>query len=314
LATILDDSERYDEAFAAATEGNHLLRPSQLAAGISYDDAAFRAQNEARIELYTSAFFAATRDWGNPSELPVFVVGYFRTGTTLVEQICASHSQVHGAGELLDIARISANIQRTVPRPEYWTPQLFRTMADRHLERLAELAPGARRVTDKMPDNLYLLGLIATMYPRTRVIFCHRDGRDAALSAFFQRFQREVAFATDLLDAGRRWREAERMAAHWATCLPLSMHHVQYETLVDDSENEAKKLIAFLGLEWEPACLEFYKTERPVRTASTWQVRQPLYRSSVGRWRRYRKHLAPLCEVIGVDIDAETGARPRDLG
>jgi hypothetical protein len=191
---------------------------------------------------------------------------------------------------------------------------MFRGLGDRHVQRLAALAPGKLRVVDKMPDNIYMLGLIATMLPRARVIFCHRDGRDAALSVFFQRFARQVAFATDLVDAGRRWHEAERVATYWSGCLPLRAHHVQYETLVGDFESEAKKLIAFLGLEWEPACLEFYKTERAVRTASTWQVRQPLYDSSVGRWRHYEKYMAPLGGAISVALDAETGARPADLG
>ncbi len=313
MAKMLDDSGRYDEAFAATAEGNRLARAAQLAANIRYDHDAFRAQNDGAMRVFTPEFFAATRDWGSPSELPVFIVGYFRTGTTLVEQICASHSQVFGAGELRDIPQISAQIQRTAPRQEHWTPHLFRTLADRHVERLAALAPGKLRVVDKMPDNIYLLGLIATMLPRARVIFTHRDGRDAALSVFMQRFATQVAFATDLLDAGRRWHEAERMSAHWAQCLPLPMHHVQYETLIGDFETEARKLIDFLGVDWEPACLEFHKTERAVSTASTWQVRQPLYDSSVGRWRNYAKHLAPLCAAIGLDPEAPTGARPADL-
>lgn len=140
MAKILDDAGRYNEAFAAATQGNQLLRGAQLAAGIRYDDATFRAQNGEVRQIFTSEFLAATRDWGNPSELPVFIVGNFRTGTTLVEQICASHSEAYGAGELRDIAQIWAQIQRSVPRPSHWTPHLFRALADRHVERLAALA------------------------------------------------------------------------------------------------------------------------------------------------------------------------------
>jgi tetratricopeptide (TPR) repeat protein len=311
MAKLLDDCGRYDEAFAAATEGNRLARAGQQAADIRYDHDAFRAQNDAIMRVFTPEFFAATRGWGNPSELPVFIVGYYRTGTTLVEQICASHSQVHGVGESRDIPQIAAQIQRTAP--EQWTPDLFRTLADQHVERLAALAPGKLRVADKMLDNLYWLGMIAAMFPRARVIFTHRDGRDAALSAFMQHFRQQLAFATDLLDAARCWHESERMSAYWARCLPLSMHHVQYETLVGDFESEARKLIEFLGLDWEPACLEFHKTERAVLTASTWQVRQPLYDSSVGRWRNYAKHLAPLCAAMGLDPEAPSGARPADI-
>jgi tetratricopeptide (TPR) repeat protein len=311
MAKMLDDCGRYDEAFAAATEGNRLARGGQHAANIRYDHDAFRAQNDTIMRVFTPDFFAATRGWGNPSDLPVFIVGYYRTGTTLVEQICASHSQVHGVGESRDIPQIAAQIQRTAP--EQWTPDLFRTLADQHVERLTALAPGKLRVADKMLDNLYWLGMIAAMFPRARVIFTHRDGRDAALSAFMQHFRQQLAFATDLLDAARCWHESERMSAYWTRCLPLSMHHVQYETLVGDFESEARKLIEFLGLDWEPACLEFHKTERAVLTASTWQVRQPLYDSSVGRWRNYAKHLAPLCAAMGLDPEAPSGARPADI-
>jgi tetratricopeptide (TPR) repeat protein len=307
IAKIYDDTGRYDEAFAAASEGNALLRAAQRAAGIHYDHAALRAHNDALLRIFTGAALRATADGGNPSELPVFIVGYFRSHTTLVEQICASHSQIFGAGELHDIRKIVGELQHTTPAPQHWSPQPFGGHADRHLQRLKGLASGARRVVDKMPDNIYLLGHIATLFPRARVIFCHRDGRDAALSVFFQRFANDIAFSTDLADAGRRWHEAERMAAHWGDALPRPVHHVIYETLVGDFENEAKRLIVFLGLAWEPGCLEFYKTERAVRTASTWQVRQPLYTSSVGRWRNYARHLALLCAAIGLDRDAPTG-------
>jgi tetratricopeptide (TPR) repeat protein len=313
IAKIYDDAGRYDQAFAAASEGNALLRAAQHAAGVDYDHAALCAHHDALMCIFTGATLRATIDWGNPSELPVFIVGYFRSGTTLVEQICASHSQVFGAGELYDIRQIVTELQHHTPSPQHWSPHIFRSYADRYLQRLKGLAPGSLRVVDKMPDNLFLLGQIATMFPRARVIFCHRDGRDAALSVFFQHFARDVAFSTDLADAGRRWRECERMAAHWSDALPLPVHHVQYETLVGDFENEAKRLIAFLGLAWEPGCLEFFKTERAVRTASTWQVRQPLYSSSVGRWRNYARHLASLCAATGLDRDATTGARPADL-
>ncbi len=310
MAKILDDSGRYDEAFAAALEGNRLARAGQLAANVRYDHDVFRVRNDALMRVFTPDFFVRTRDWGNPSEMPVFIVGYFRTGSTLVEQICASHSQVFGVGETRDLPRIAARVQRLAPNQ--WTQRLFRSLADRHLDRLAALAAGRLRVVDKMLDNIYRLGMIAAMFPRARVIFTHRDGRDAALSVFMQHFGQEVAFATDLLDAGRRWRETERMCAYWARCLPLPTHHVQYEKLIGDFEREARKLIDFLGVAWEPACLEYYKTDRAVSTASTWQVRQPLYHTSLGRWRNYCRHIGPLCKAIGIDIDAPNGARPRD--
>ena len=310
LAQLLEDDGRYDEAFAAATEGNRLARAAQEAKYIRYDHEALCASVNALMRVFTPEFLTATRNWGNPSELPVFIVGHFRTGSTLVEQICASHSQVHAVGESNEIPQIATLIHRTEPRPDHWTPGMFRELAEHHLKNLSTGAHGKLRVVDKMLDNIFHLGLIAVLFPRARVIFTHRDGRDTALSVFMRQFAEPVAFATDLLDAGRRWRESERIAAYWARCLPLPMHDVQYETLIDDFETEARRLIDFLGLPWEPACLEFHKTERAVRTESLWQVRQPLYDRSVGRWRHYAKHLRPLCDVVGVDPDAPTGARP----
>ena len=313
LVKKLDESGRYDEAFAAAVEGNRLARAAQEAADIRHDHDGTRAGVDAVMRAITPEFLAGARDWGNPTELPVFIVGFFRTGSTLTEQICASHSRVHGIGESDQIPELVAEIHRTEPRPSHWTARMFKDLADRHLERLTALAPGKLRVVDKMLDNVYHLGLIATLFPRARVIFTHRDGRDAALSVFLRQFGERVAFATDLIDIGRRWRETERMASYWARCLPLPMRHVQYETLIGDFEAEARKLIEFLGLAWEPACLEFFKTERAVQTLSAWQVRQPLYSSSVGGWRHYAKHLGPLCEALGIDPDATTGARPADI-
>lgn len=313
IAKHCDDAERYDEAFAAATEGNRLLRVAQHARNIRYDHDAFRASNDETVRTFSREFFASRREWGNPSELPVFIVGHFRSGTTLVEQICASHSRVFGAGELVDIPRTAARLQRTPSIALEWPREVVRREADRHLRRLEKLGAGAARVTDKLPDNVYHLGLVATMFSRARVVFCHRDGRDAALSVFFQKFSHRVAFSTSIVDAGRRWVEAERMTAHWADTLPLATHHVHYETLIEDFEGEARKLIAFLGLEWEQPCLDFHKTERSVKTASLWQVRQPIYNSSVGRWRNYRRHIGPLCSAIDIDIDAPTGARPRTV-
>ena len=311
MAKSLDDAGRYDEAFHAAREGNRIARERQSALGVRYDHALFCARNDALMQAFSPEFFERTRDWGAPSEAPVFIVGCFRTGSTLIEQICASHSQVLGLGESLDIPRIGEEVQRIAGSD--WTAPFFRKLANRHIARMEALAPDKLRVVDKMLDNIFRLGLIAAMFPRARVILTHRDGRDAVLSTFMNHFGPEVAFATDLVDAGRRWRETERMAAYWSQCLPLRIHHVQYERLIANFETEARKLIDFLGLPWEPACREFHKTERKVDSASVWQVRQPLSDASVGRWRHYASHLQDLCEAIGIEPDAPTGAHPAAL-
>jgi len=144
-----------------------------------------------------------------------------------------------------------------------------------------------------MPDNIFKLGLIATLFPAARVIFCRRDPRDVALSCYFQKFSgTQLAFSYDLADFAKRYDETERLTAHWHRVLPLS-------TLdVGDIESESRRLISFLNLDWEPACLDFHRTERVIRTASSWQVRQPLYRRAVGRWRNYERYLEPLIRAL----------------
>ena len=177
-------------------------------------------------------------------------------------------------------------------------PGLAHRLANEYIERLKSLGNGADRVIDKMPDTILHLGLVTLLFPSARIVFCRRDPRDVCLSCYFLPFNQLLPWAYDLVDCGFRALEIERLADHWRRVLPMRMLTIDYESLVADLEGESRRLIEFLGLDWEPACLEFYKTERPVRTSSGWQVRQPLYTSSVGRWRKYEKHLGPLLEVL----------------
>ena len=175
-----------------------------------------------------------------------------------------------------------------------------RRLSDAHLERLKALGGCAERVIDKMPDNVFKLGAIATLYPGARVIFCQRDPRDTCLSCYFQKFTAgQLVFSYDLADCAKRYLETERLIAHWRRVLPLRMLDVEYEALVGDIEEQSRRIIAFLGLDWEPGCLEFHRTTRIVATASAWQVRQPLYDRAVARWRKYEAHLTPLLEILG---------------
>lgn len=300
LGRQLDNAERYDEAFAQYRAANALVHAGHAAAGIRFDADAFRRRIDLLIEHYPPDAFP--EPIGDPSELPVFIVGMPRSGTTLTEQIAASHSQVHGAGELQDIGRIADALagegKRRVAAHQA-DAELAARLAHGHLMRLRQQAKGAVRAIDKMPDNILCLGMIAQIYPGARVIFCTRDPRDIGLSCYFQNFSEGLhPFAYDLADCGRRTAQTNRVMAHWRRALPLRMHEVNYETLVADLEGESRKLIAFLGLEWEPACLEFHRTERSVTTVSHWQVRQPLYSRSVHRWRHYESHLAPLLQGL----------------
>ena len=298
LGKSLDDADRFDAAFAAFERANETYREMRAAMGERFDAEALNRQVNETIAAYTPAYFASVATWATPSELPVFIVGMPRSGTSLVEQIAASHSQVFGAGELKDIGKLALELGAS---NRNWQCTDVRRLADRHLEGLRVLGRGADRVIDKLPDNVFQLGLIATLFPSARVIFCHRDPRDIALSCFFQKFSAgQLMFSYDLADCGNRYRETARLMAHWHRVLPLRMLDITYEALVADLEGESRRLIAFLGLEWEPACLDFHHTQRTVMTASSWQVRQPLYARSVGRWRRYEQHLDPLFAALAV--------------
>jgi tetratricopeptide (TPR) repeat protein len=298
IAKALDDAERFDEAFAEYDRANHVYAAWLAAAGQRFDAEMLHRQIDEKIAAFTPMFFDSIADWGSPSELPVFIVGMPRSGTSVVEQIAASHSRVFGAGELTDIGEIAAELD---PLPDASGRQAatVRRFADKHLTRLAALDGRAHRVIDKLPDNVFELGVIATLFPAARIIFCRRDPRDICLFCYFQKFTAgQLVFSYDLADCARRYLETERLTAHWRNVLPLRMLDVEYETLVGDIEGESRRLISFLGLDWEPACLDFHRTKRTVTTASSWQVRQPLYAHSVGRWRNYERHLAPLLSVL----------------
>jgi tetratricopeptide (TPR) repeat protein len=300
LGTLLDNAERCDEAFPCFAEANALYRQQRAEVGERFDVGALRHQVDDLIELATPDFFSAVASWGNPSQAPVFIVGMPRSGTSLVEQIAASHSRVFGAGELDALRDIwdtlsASNRGRPV---EKWDAAFARRLADRHVGSLQTLGNGAVRVIDKMPDNIFFLWLIAALFPSARIILCRRDLRDVCLSCYFQHFTEGHLYAYDLADCGARALEIDRLATHWLRVLPLDILAIDYEKLVSDLEGESRHLIEFLGLDWHRACLDFHRTARPVFTASAWQVRQPLYRASVGRWRQYETHLSPLLGIL----------------
>ena len=300
LGKMLDDAQRYDEAFACYAQANLLDKQLHAAAGEVYEPEEIRRHIDDMVELFTPEFFAQRRDWGETSEIPVFIVGMPRSGTTLVHQIAASHPQVHGAGELTALARLiqdrgGADLQSA---SQAWGRDEIKKQAGRHLQYLRSLSGTASRIIDKMPNNIYRLDLIFQLFPSARVIFCYREARDNCLSCFFQRFAAGNVFACDLADCGYEYLAVQRLTALWRRSLPLRMLEVQYEDLAGDLEGQSRRLIEFLGLSWDPACLEFHRAETAVQTASSWQVRQPIYQNSIGRWRHYERHMGPLMAVL----------------
>ncbi len=311
LAAQAERRQDYDSAFAHFARGNELRRAEMAQWGHSFDaDAAF-ALVERIVESFDIGHFRRCAGMGRGSDLPVFIVGMPRSGTTLCEQILASHSCVHGAGELPEIPRLIDRLPETIgggavnpaPYPECvaaLSGELAQRLANEHLARLQALAPEAARITDKVPTNFRHLGLIATLFPKARIIHCRRDPLDTCWSIFARNFDRSYAWAWDLDSIARFYRLYERLMEHWRRVLPVEMLEIRYEDVVADVERRSREIVAFCGLEWEDRCLRFYETDRPVRTASIEQVRRPIYAHSIGRWRRYESHLARLREALEV--------------
>jgi len=255
------------------------------------------------IATFTPAHF--TRPAGAvDGAAAVFIVGMPRSGTSLVEQILSCHRAVFGAGERAEIGLAAERIAREtgVAYPaavETLDPATLARHGEAYLDGLRRLAPEARRITDKMPANFLHLGLIARILPGARVIHCRRDPRDVCLSCFAHDFFQGNEFSNDLADLARYWRAHHRLMAHWRRVLPLDMLEVRYEALVADQEGESRRLIDFCGLDWDPACLDFHKARRVVRTSSSVQVRRPIFTGSIGRWRAFAAELAPLTAALG---------------
>ncbi len=295
-ARIHDKLGRADEAFAAYRRGNELRGNLDRRAGIGFDADVHERLVERLIEAFTPAFFAARQGFGIASEVPVFVLGMPRSGTTLVEQIVASHAEVFGAGELPYLGQVAG---RAYPENLTDLDQAgARRPAESYLEQLCGHAPEARHITDKMPTNFLLIAAIALLLPKARIIHCRRDPLDTCVSCYTQNFRTGNVFATELTDLGRYYRAYERLMAHWRAATPVRLLDVRYEELVADPEEVSRAMVGFLGLEWDPNCLDFHRNPRAVATASSVQVRQPIYRSALARWRRYEDHLGPLIAAL----------------
>jgi tetratricopeptide (TPR) repeat protein len=308
LARAYADNGEHERSFPRLAEANALKRKQ-----VAYDEAATLGVMEGMAAAFPAGLLEDEPGRGDPSPLPVFVVGMPRSGTTLTEQILASHPDVHGAGEILDFAQaivdLGGSASAALESPEAaarLSDDELRRLADLYLGRIRAMAPGAQRIVNKTPANFRFIGLIRRALPNARIVHTRRDPVDTCLSCYSQMFRQHLGYAFDLGELGRYYRAYDALMAHWRAALPAgAMLEVQYEDVVADLEAEARRIVAYCGLEWDARCLDFHETVRPVRTASLTQVRQPLYKSSVGRWRAYAAHLGPLLAELG--ISAETG-------
>ncbi len=305
LAHVFDAREEFDRAASLTIEANARQQEEFERRGLGYDPSRHSKFVDQLIESFSSSFFDRVRGWGLSSERPVLIVGLPRSGTSLVEQILASHPRVFGAGEL----RLAGQAFQAIPEAAGRAPTLsecvqrldrtgIQRLAQHYLDGLAALNSDAGRIVDKMPENTLYLGLIAAMFPNAKLIHCRRDPRDLALSCFMTNFG-QLRWACDPDHIASRIAESNRLMDHWRGVLPIPILEIRYEDVVDDLEAKSRELVAWCGLDWDPNCLDFHKTRRTVRTASVLQVRQPIYRGSIGRWKNYEKSLAPLFEKLG---------------
>jgi tetratricopeptide (TPR) repeat protein len=300
LAKAFSDLDERSRSFRHLREGNARKRRQ-----IFYDEPAIMTFFE-RIRATFTPTLMREKSGGEPSPLPVFIVGMPRSGTTLVEQILASHSEVFGAGEREDLNQaVLAHFgpgDAATSFPECLStvaPEGLRQFAARYLEGVREGAPRARRIVDKMPLNFLFVGLIHLALPNARIIHAIRDPVDTCFSCFSLLFAGHQPFAYDLGELGRYYRAYEALMTHWRSVLPHGvMIDVNYEDVVAGLETQARRMLAHCDLDWQPQCLDFYETPRAVRTASSTQVRQPIYRHALGRWRRYEAFLQPLLQAL----------------
>jgi hypothetical protein len=292
LGKALDAAGAYDEAFAAYAAANQASRAAAGDAAV-YD----RAAHERHVDRLIAAFPAPLpADGVGPDRTRrIFICGMFRSGSTLVEQILASHPQVTAGGE---IAFVPALAQRyfapTLPRWPALEPAGRQQLQTAYARNIAQLHPGAAVVTDKRPDNFLHLGLIKAMFPRARIVHTRRDPIDNCLAVWFLHLSPSMPYALDLLDVAHWHGQQERLMAHWRTIFGADIHEVDYDRLVVEPRPVIEALLAHCGLPWDDACLDFHRTAAVVRTPSAWQVREPLYTRSSGRWRNYERHLGPL--------------------
>jgi len=310
LGKVMDDLGNYDEAFRYYAQGNRLAQKTKP----SFDGGKLSSVVGAIIETFSTEFFEARSDFGHESETPVFVVGMMRSGSTLVEQILASHPDVFGADELPyvdDLAEtISGQLGSRYPK---CAARMRRAqsaeLGAQYVSRVRALNAEAGRIVDKMPGNLFHLGFIATLFPNATIIHCHREPMDVALSIFFQQFENGHEWSYSLDEIATFYRQYHRVMRHWRKTLPTRIFHLSYEELIVNQESLTRALVDHCNLPWDDACLDFSRTERLVGSASNWQVRQPMYKSSVARWKNYERHLQEL--ALGLrDVCGSTSGGP----
>lgn len=298
LGNLYDKTGKFGKAFDNYRRANELkYYPIEMP---GYE------QEFKRLEqTFSKKFFKDFQDAGNTSELPVFILGMPRSGTSLVEQILGSHPQIYGAGELESFFEFTRSLPGASGTSSQYpectssiTEEIINAYALLYLQKAGARAGGAMRITDKMPHNFLHLGLIQLFFPGARVIHCIRDPRDTCLSCYFQDFGARHPYSNNLSSLGKYYRLYQGLMRHWETTLDIPILNIEYEKLVLNTEEYSKRLVDFCGLDWYEDCLRFYENSRIVHTASYNQVRQPIYKNSLDRWKKYERYIDPLMSAL----------------
>lgn len=301
LGKAREDVGDYDRSFAAYAQGNRLhfsLHP--------VDETQADIYRGKIISTFTEQFFKQHAPSTTPSnKVPVFIVGMPRSGTTLIEQILSSHPAVFGAGELMDLNEVITQAPQSASGHHFteWclnvSPDELAMLGRQYEQRVWKLAPDKAIITDKMPGNFSLIGMIHQMLPHAKIIHAMRDPMDSCFSCYSRLFNDSMDFAYDLGTLGRYYVRYRQMMQHWHAVLPAgTILDVHYEEVVADMPQQTRRMLDYIGLPWDEACLSFHRNQRLVKTASVAQVRKPIYTTSVARWEKFRAHLSPLLEIV----------------
>jgi tetratricopeptide (TPR) repeat protein len=300
LGKVLDDAGAYARAFATYVEANRAARRSAGPQAPAYD----RAAHERLIDAVIAAFAHASQLRPAPAGRapPVFICGMFRSGSTLAEQVLAAHPRVTAGGELPYLPAMAERLLAPFPAgaARAGDAQVAAFAAD-YLQRITTLFPRADVVTDKRPDNYLYIGLIKRLFPDAKIVHTRRNPLDNALSIYFLHLDPSMRYASDLGDIGHQYLHYERLMSHWRKLYPADILDFDYDAFVRTPRTKTEELLAFCGLDWDERCLAFHAVRNSVKTASVWQVREPLYQRASGRWRNYAAELAPLRAALGLE-------------
>ncbi len=306
LAWVYDKAGDYEKAFMHCRLFKGMRRELDSKRSQGFDPDEHRQLIDRNIAAYRPAWFERVKSFGSDSDRPIFVIGMMRSGTTLAEQILASHPRVFGAGELPDMERLFSALpvrmglaQDPLDCLGMLDASLVRSLADEYLLKLRQLDSKAMPRRGQDAVQFHAPGICRHALSSVRFIHCRRNAVDTCVSAYFQNFKVPHPYTLDLRHLGLYYREYERIMEHWARVLPVPVFDLHYEELTADQEATSRRLLDYCGLEWDDRCLRFNETQRVVRTASTLQVRQSMYRTSVGKWKRYEAYIQPLLEGLG---------------